>query len=39
MVLPDYDQAGFSFAQVIFDSDPMPTVKDSAQMQERAILK
>jgi hypothetical protein len=38
-LLPDEDLSKFSYAQVIFDADPMPSVKDSQSLQERTILK
>lgn len=38
-LLPDEDLSKFSYAQVIFDADPMPSFKDSQSLQERTILK
>jgi hypothetical protein len=39
MLLPDEDQWKFSYAQVIFDSDPLPANKDSVELQKRVIAK
>jgi hypothetical protein len=39
MLLPDEEQAKYSYAQVIFDADPLPSTKESSKLQKRAVLK
>ena len=38
-LLPDDEQWKYSYAQVIFDSDPTPSIKYSSKYQEWAMAK
>lgn len=38
-ILPDEEEWKYSYAQVVFDGDPLPNLKDNEEVEEHAILK